>query len=90
MKKYYMYGGEKVYFTTEEMNLIKEVGPPGVGARLLRSAHRHLLSSIRAGLTLMGFKSLRKLKVYHNFKQAYFIYPDESVSARLPDRPPTC
>lgn len=30
------------------------------------------------GITLMGFKSITKLKQYHNVRNPYFIYPDES------------
>jgi ATP-dependent DNA helicase 2 subunit 1 len=57
-KTYYPYADEKVFFTKDEMNTIKDLGPPG--------------------LTLMGFKSRRKLKSYHNIKNPYFLYPDES------------
>eukprot|EP00823_Brevimastigomonas_motovehiculus_P008130 TRINITY_DN7402_c0_g1_i1.p1 TRINITY_DN7402_c0_g1~~TRINITY_DN7402_c0_g1_i1.p1 ORF type:complete len:665 (+),score=195.38 TRINITY_DN7402_c0_g1_i1:67-2061(+) len=57
LKKYYPYGGEKVFFTKEEMKTIKTFGPPG--------------------LTLMGFKPLKRLRLWHNLKPAYFVYPDE-------------
>jgi ATP-dependent DNA helicase 2 subunit 1 len=30
------------------------------------------------GLKLIGFKSLDTLKVYHNIKPSYFVYPDEA------------
>lgn len=30
------------------------------------------------GLKLLGFKSLETLKVYHNIKPSYFVYPDEA------------
>jgi ATP-dependent DNA helicase 2 subunit 1 len=29
------------------------------------------------GMKLMGFKPRKALKVYHNIKHSYFIYPDE-------------
>jgi len=29
------------------------------------------------GMKLMGFKPTRSLKVYHNIKHSYFVYPDE-------------
>lgn len=28
-------------------------------------------------MTLVGFKPRKKLKVYHNYRTSYFIYPDE-------------
>lgn len=31
----------------------------------------------KVGMKLMGFKPRNKLKVYHNIKHSYFIYPDE-------------
>jgi ATP-dependent DNA helicase 2 subunit 1 len=30
------------------------------------------------GMKLMGFKPRSYLKVYHNIKNSYFVYPDES------------
>jgi ATP-dependent DNA helicase 2 subunit 1 len=30
-----------------------------------------------AGMKLMGFKPMSYLKVYHNVKHSYFMYPDE-------------
>ena len=30
-----------------------------------------------SGMRLMGFKPMSELKVYHNIKHSYFIYPDE-------------
>jgi len=30
------------------------------------------------GLTLMGFKNLNRLKPYHNIKNSYFMYPDDT------------
>jgi len=30
-----------------------------------------------AGMKLMGFKPKSFLKVYHNIKHSYFMYPDE-------------
>jgi ATP-dependent DNA helicase 2 subunit 1 len=29
------------------------------------------------GMKLMGFKPRKSLKVHHNIKHSYFIYPDE-------------
>jgi ATP-dependent DNA helicase 2 subunit 1 len=29
------------------------------------------------GMTLVGFKPRNKLKLYHNYRTSYFIYPDE-------------
>jgi ATP-dependent DNA helicase 2 subunit 1 len=31
----------------------------------------------KPGLKLIGFKSRDKLKIYHNIRHSYFIYPDE-------------
>lgn len=57
MRKFYPYGGQRVFFTKEEVTAIKTFGEPG--------------------LTLMGFKPMKTLKVFHNIKPAYFIYPSE-------------
>jgi ATP-dependent DNA helicase 2 subunit 1 len=32
----------------------------------------------RDGMQLMGFKDKSYLKVYHNIKHSYFIFPDET------------
>ena len=29
------------------------------------------------GMILLGFKSIDKIKVYHNIRESYFIYPNE-------------
>ena len=31
----------------------------------------------RVGMTLMGFKPMSYLKVYHNIKHSIFVFPDE-------------
>lgn len=28
-------------------------------------------------MTLVGFKPKKKLKIYHNYRTSYFVYPDE-------------
>eukprot|EP00808_Paulinella_micropora_P031528 g28399.t1 len=58
MRKYYPYGGEKVFFEAEEIKTIKNFGEPG--------------------LVLMGFKDHSRVKLYHNIKQPYFIYPNDA------------
>jgi ATP-dependent DNA helicase 2 subunit 1 len=30
------------------------------------------------GMKLMGFKPMSKVKIYHNIKHSYFVYPDEA------------
>ncbi len=54
---YYPLGGEKIRFTKDDMNKIKNFESPG--------------------LTLVGFKPKDKLKVFHNLRTSYFVYPDE-------------
>ncbi len=54
---YYPLGGEKVKFSKEDMNKVKNIEPPG--------------------MTLIGFKSKKLIKPYHNLRTSYFLYPDE-------------
>ena len=48
---------QKVEFTKEEMDRIKDFGEPS--------------------LVLLGFKPRDRLKIYHNIKAPYFLYPDD-------------
>ncbi|KAJ3179478.1 X-ray repair cross-complementing protein 6 [Gaertneriomyces sp. JEL0708] len=92
MKSYWIYGGDKVVFSKEEVNEIKYFHDPG--RRELSASSRMIrFNPYAAGMVLLGFKPREALKFEHNIKHGTFIYPDEeeykgssSVFAHLLER----
>lgn len=46
-------------------------------------------SQFPACVTLLGFKSMDKLKDYHQIRTPLFLYPDEKVRTLPPPPPPS-
>jgi hypothetical protein len=72
IRYYHEYGGEKVFFTKQEISSQKTLGmEPGIFSS---TEQTDVL-----GLTLLGFQPRSFLKVYHNVKHSVFLFPDDSV-----------